>query len=160
MSNNLKKNKQESLNEINQYFVMYYMQLMRVKYVSTYAEKSILSQYIKCIQAFYNAEIDALEKHLNDYLEECKNSYYGWSTKYYQSEYDKRIKYVEELRHRVNTTRTSKFLDLNLSIDDKEIDKEFSKFITKSTNQVFLLKNDPNSLHNPKKIKKESKKQK
>lgn len=159
MSKQYKKNKKESLNEINNYFTMYYMQLLRVKYTPTYNEKSILSRYIKCIQAFYNAEIDALEKYLKDYLEECKDAYYGWSTKYYQSEYDKRIKYVEELRHRIETTRSTKFLSLHLSIGDKTIDTEFSYFITKSTNQDFLLKNDPNSFNTKKSIK-ESKKQK
>lgn len=152
MSNNISnKNKQESINEINNYFMMYHIQLLRVKYNSTYIEKSILSQYIKCIQAFYNAEFDALEKHLNDYLQECKNSYYGWSNEYYQTEYDKKMNHLNDLRHRVNSTRNSKFLSLNLSVNDKEVDNEFSKFITKSTNQAFLLKHDPNNLNNPKK---------
>jgi hypothetical protein len=127
------------------------MQLLRVKYNSTYIEKSILSQYIKYIQAFYNAEFDALEKYLNDYLQECKNSYYGWSNKYYQTEYDNKMNHLNDLRHRVKSTRNSKFLSLNLSVNDTEVDNEFSKFITKSTNQTLLLKNDPNNLNNPKK---------
>lgn len=144
---------QDLINEINNYYTMYYMQLYRVKYNSTYVEKSILSNYVNSIQEYFLNRINELEEYLKNSLETNLNSYYSWSSKFYQEDYDKKMDAIKELRNRVNNTRNTKFLSLNLTIEDPEIEREFSKFIIMPTNKDVLLKKDPNLLCKTKKNK-------
>jgi len=150
--------KQELINEINNYYTIYFMQLYRVQYNPTYVEKSILSKYVKNIQDFFLERINNLEESLKQSLDGNLNSYYGWSSDFYQGEYDKRIKLVEELKHRISNTRDTKFLALDLSVEDEQINQEFSKFIILPTNKAFLSKKDPKITYKSEKKSKHSKK--
>lgn len=136
--------KQELINEINNYYTIYFMQLYRVQYNPTYVEKSILSKYVENIKNFFLERVNNLEESLKQSLDGNLNSYYGWSSDFYQGEYDKRIKLVEELKYRISNTRDTKFLALDLSVEDEKINEEFSKFIVLPTNKDFLSKKDPN----------------
>jgi hypothetical protein len=149
--------KQELINEINNYYTIYFMQLYRVQYNPTYVEKSILSKYVDNIKNFFLERVNNLEESLKQSLDGNLNSYYGWSTDFYQGEYDKRIKLVEDLKHRISNTRDTKFLALDLSVDDEQINEEFSKFIVLPTNKGFLSKKDPNITYKSEKKSKHSK---
>ena len=133
------------------------MQLYRVQYDPTYVEKSILSKYVNNIKDFFLEEINKLEESLKQSLDGNLNSYYGWSTNFYQDEYDKRIKLIEELKHRISNTRDTKFLALDLSVEDEQINNEFSKFIVLPTNKKLLYKKDPKITYKSEKKSKHSK---
>jgi len=150
--------KQDLINEINNYYTIYFMQLYRVQYNPTYVEKSILSKYVNNIKDFFLEEINKLEESLKQSLDGNLNSYYGWSTNFYQDEYDKRIKLIEELKHRISNTRDTKFLALDLSVEDEQINNEFSKFIVLPTNKKLLYKKDPKITYKSERKSKHSKK--
>ena len=156
----MSESKQDLINEINNYYTIYYMQLYRVQYNPTYVEKSILSKYVKNIQEFFLERINKLEESLKQSLDGNLNSYYGWSIDFYQGEYDKRIKLIEELKHRISNTRDTKFLSLDLSVEDEQINEEFSKFIVLPTNKKLLSKKDPKICYKSHKKSKNSKKKK
>lgn len=139
----MSESKQDLINEINNYYTIYFMQLYRVHYNSTYVEKSILSKYVNNIKEFFLERINNLEESLKQELEGNLKSYYGWSTNFYQEEYDKKIKLIEEMKHRISNTRDTKFLALDLSVEDEQINNEFSKFIVLPTNKKILSKKDP-----------------
>lgn len=130
-------------------YSQYFEQLIRVKNNPTYVEKNILKSYYDNIINLYLSAITKLRECVDNELEINKNSYYGWSLEYYETQHKEQMNVLTKLIKQVNEVGLYNFLDYNFVLNEEEQEQlnmmeiKFSHNIPKSELKDELTKRQP-----------------
>jgi len=115
-------------------------QMIRSKLSPTYVEKRILDETVSGVKTYLLQFVEELKKKVEDEKKRNVESYLTWDPEFYKKDGEEKDKLVAEFEKKLKETASDKFLGVDFSKTNTELDTIYPGAMPKSESRETLWK--------------------
>lgn len=108
--------------KIDTLYSLCFNQMVRCKLSPTYVERRILDETVNCARTYLLQFVNELKKKVSDESKRCAESYLTWDPEFYKKDGDEKEKVLAEFEKTIKTTETEKFLGVDFTKTNSNLD--------------------------------------